>query len=735
MSFGIDWLASVGVRGGSVLLRGRGGGLVDRAVAAMRCAGRGGAIALGVGGAWVMTCGLLSFGVASSAASGWSSEVLPSPSVPNGQLVAVSCPASRSCVAVGNFTDPAEVQTLLVEGWNGRSWSVMTMRTPSGATGSGLSGVSCTSSRACVAVGSSTTASGVGVTLAEVWDGRSWTVQRTANPSGARSSTLVGVSCTTRGFCIAVGSFTDRGGARVPLVERLSGSRWSIRQTPKPGGAKDSSLAGVSCTSASACTAVGSASQGGPFGPLVERWNGTRWSIQRTPIGGVLNGVSCVSTNACIAVGSVATLTLAAPGLTLAERWNGSRWSITRTKNPPPSQVGGGSSLSALNAVSCTSANACVAVGSWTASSGWCSSSYCHVTVTVVQRWDGTRWSMPAARPPKYFDNSVATFSGVSCTSRAACTAVGAQSEYAYVAPWTTLAERWNGSTWTVQSTPSQLGASPADSDLTAVSCASATACTAVGSYPKGGLASGSAPFAEAWDGSTWTSQNMPTPSGAASASLSGVSCASATACTAVGSYSTGYYQPPFPFAEGWNGSAWTIQNTPTPANAALNAVSCTSATACTAVGSYSGAGGGALAEAWDGSTWTSQNMPTPSGVLFAVMSGVSCASARACTALGWSNGVTGRPPFVEAWDGSTWTIQNTPTPANAGRQRCVMRVCDSLHRRRLQRNRSARGGLGWLHLDDPEPARPVRRGLRRAERRVMHLCDSLHRRRERLHE
>jgi hypothetical protein len=42
-------------------------------------------------------------------------------------------------------------------------------------------------------------------------------------------------------------------------------------------------------------------------------------------------------------------------------------------------------------------------------------------------------------------------------------------------------------------------------------------------------------PLAETWDGSTWTIQSTPVSSGG----LSAVSCTSATVCTAVGKYET----------------------------------------------------------------------------------------------------------------------------------------------------------------------------------------------------
>ena len=63
---------------------------------------------------------------------------------------------------------------------------------------------------------------------------------------------------------------------------------------------------------------------------LAERWNGTRWIIQKTPnpAGGTqvaLNGVSCAGDN-CTAVGSYTSRTGRLTAL--AERRRNGRWSI-----------------------------------------------------------------------------------------------------------------------------------------------------------------------------------------------------------------------------------------------------------------------------------------------------------------------------------------------------------------------------------------------------------------------
>jgi hypothetical protein len=217
-------------------------------------------------------------------------------------------------------------------------------------------------------------------------------------------------------------------------------------------------LAGVSCSSASACLAVGFAY--GPR-PLGERWNGKRWSVEQIPgpVSAGLAGVSCVSETACTAVGVIAG---DFPD-TLAEGWNGSSWAIEQP-------FAGGSKQGDLTAVSCGSRSACTAVGSKQVGGGR----------PVVERWNGKAWV--SQRTP----TSTAGLASVSCPSATLCTAVGDYNELSWPDEGTftgdgLLAERWNGTSWWVQQTPSPAGAT--NIGLAAVSCPTLTACTTVGSY------------------------------------------------------------------------------------------------------------------------------------------------------------------------------------------------------------------------------------------------------------
>jgi hypothetical protein len=120
-------------------------------------------------------------------------------------------------------------------------------------------------------------ATGVAQAVAEGWDGTAWTVQQVpANPS-ATGSYLTGVSCTPAGDCTAAGLYTY-GVPPVPgaplgsrtLAEAWNGTSWTLTPTPDVTSSADA-LHGVSCAAAQACTAVGRTTDpGGILATLVE---------------------------------------------------------------------------------------------------------------------------------------------------------------------------------------------------------------------------------------------------------------------------------------------------------------------------------------------------------------------------------------------------------------------------------------------------------------------------------
>jgi hypothetical protein len=614
----------------------------------------------------------------------WTIQTISAPAT--GSLDAVSCASSTACTAVGDTSNGGNTVTL-AEGWNGSSWTLESTPNPGGATTSQLRGVSCAGPTACIAVGSSSDGVHPRV-LAESWNGSSWSLQSVPQPAGSVNSELNGVTCTSTTSCVAVGDFFD-GTSTKPLAETWNGTSWSIRTTPNPPGTSNA-LEGVSCSSATACTAVGAG--------FAERFDGAAWSLQTlapVPHGdtpALLSGVSCASQTSCVAVG--AFFNHEAIETLVAEVWNGTSWKFQPTPlisvndsslldavsctgptdctasgsvhNPvtgnraaievlalrwqlqspvPPN----GAIASNLDAVSCTAAKACQAIGNLEADGS--------TFATFAEGWDGKSWTEEATP-----NATVSNLSGVSCTDATACTAVG---DFDNGGTIQTLAERWDGTGWTILPTPNPTGA--VRSFLLGVSCSSATACTAVGFFV---ASNGSQlPLAEAWNGTAWAIQTTPKPAGATMVQLNGVSCASASACAAVGSGGIGGRTEML--AEIWNGTSWTIKNTPDPpggSDSFLAGVSCTAATACTAAGNvFDGTNTVPLVERWNGSAWSSQSIPAPPGATATNLAGASCAAAKSCVVVGsFLPGSGPRATVAERWNGTSWSIQPTPNPTGA---------------------------------------------------------------------
>jgi hypothetical protein len=339
-------------------------------------------------------------------------------------------------------------------------------------------------------------------------------------------------------------------GAR-PDAASASGG-WTIQSTYAPPRSKANpkaiGLSYVSCPASNACVTIGEA---GVLQLLSESWNGTRWSPLRTPLppaGGKLGGVSCWAASACMAAGF--TENSSSQGVPLVERWNGMSWRRQAVSGPPGA---------AFLDISCPAAQFCMAVGEYNPTPS--------TTATLAEVWNGTHWTvqpMPQA-------GHHARLTSVSCPTVSDCVAVGDNST---LVSGDLVIERWNGTNWTIQRSPQVPRKDGAQ--FLRLSCATASSCTALGNYlpPHAALKT----VVEHWDGTSWVRQHVP---GAASGLLTGVSCPSATSCTAVGGTAAAH----------WNGTAWTLQQTAKPPHALgpyyLVGVSCPTTSVCEAVGSF----------------------------------------------------------------------------------------------------------------------------------------------------
>jgi hypothetical protein len=132
--------------------------------------------------------------------------------------------------------------------------------------------------------------------------------------------------------------------------------------------------------------------------------------------------------------------------------------------------------------------------------------------------------------------------------------------------------------------------------NLYGVSCVSPTFCVAVG-HVDVALPQQDAAVVELWNGTTWSVDS--TPPAADGVTLQGVSCTSGENCVAVGeSYDTLSLMSPKTVVESWDGGSWSLTSSPNKRlGSVLYAVSCADQNDCVAVGRVEGRGGHAMIE------------------------------------------------------------------------------------------------------------------------------------------
>jgi hypothetical protein len=352
--------------------------------------------------------------------------------------------------------------------------------------------------------------------LSPVAGGATWKLQPSPVPTGAKAAPLVGISCASTSSCVAVGGWSrnpDRTGERT-LVESWNGTDWSIVPSPNPADSDFAQLSSVSCSSPSACMAVGFYTDGatGARTALAERWNGTHWAITHVPDATLdfPQSVSCRAANWCTATGY---LNPDYPTV-LVEHWDGHIWMQEDAPTPlnapepdgsrPPAQSG-------LQSISCPSETDCEAVG-------WSKPDTNPDGIALAERWNGRRWLIQSI--------STGPLSGLSCAHPDACTAVGVWEPGDYSDPFVV---RWDGTSWSGQAdAPIKLDSTTLQGGYTGVSCHTATDCTAVGGT--WGTVTGGE-IAEGWDGTSWTEETVAGTIGL----LNAVSCPTSVRCFAVG--------------------------------------------------------------------------------------------------------------------------------------------------------------------------------------------------------
>ncbi len=352
--------------------------------------------------------------------------------------------------------------------------------------------------------------------------------QVTIDPGAGGSLSLADVSCTSATTCTAVGSLVSGSTNTVePVALAETSGTWGapVAITLPSGAFEDGSLNGliaVQCVSAGNCEAVGRFANGASetTTPMASAEVNGVWAAA-TPLGqpangssGIsawLTGLSCPSAGNCSAVGTYFNQANQAEPMVVTETngsWGSPSEIVVATGDQP---------VQGEWSVSCTSAS-CTAAGPLMSGSS---------DVAGVASETNGSWS-DASPVSSTLGTSI---NDISCQN-AGCVAVGAESSSSGSTP--ALFSEANG-TWTLKS----LNSSPAGGDalLVAVSCVSWGNCDVAGD-----VTTGTGVFAVAEEKGVWTkSLSIPVSSGASATvvAITGLSCAAALSCVAVGGVGT----------------------------------------------------------------------------------------------------------------------------------------------------------------------------------------------------
>ena len=452
-----------------------------------------------------------------------------------------------------------------------------------------------------------------------------------ASPNSSTSpivSSLNGVAVISADDVWAVGTYRNTAGADRTLIERWDGTAWSIIPSPNVGNGGNYLLE-VSGVASDDVWAVGWAVG---VGAISMHWDGEQWTAVTVPnLGSVssnLQGVKALASDNVWAVGSFGH---AGQEQTVSIRWNGTAWLVI------PSVVLG--SMSAFLDIDAISANDIWAVGKYRTSGS-------SPEQTLTARWNGTVWSVVSSPNAGSFPNFL---NGVTMVGANDVWAVGT---YDIESP-KTLALRYNGSAWSIVN-------SAGNGTLHEVVAFSASDVWAVGADYDENTGTVS-PVTGRWNGSSWSLGGGPAL-GPSSSTLFNVARGTSGDLWAVGKGRAAGSTVDEAYVAHRAASQWNVVPDQTDGSMmnGLYGIDAVSSNDIWAVGS-TGVSARTLIERWDGSNWNivaSPSVDPGSSYLWAV----SGTSYNNVWAVGHSkSGAAPGQTLAMRWNGTAWSIVASP--------------------------------------------------------------------------
>ena len=217
------------------------------------------------------------------------------------------------------------------------------------------------------------------------FDGSKWSAFSMPKIHGDNTSRLGGVVDLAPNNVWAVGRINIGLGNGNQVIEHFDGTKWSISPGPTFQPTDQHSLESITAISASDIWAAGFilTNNGQSLFPLFEHFDGTSWTAFETlSQNATMFGISAHATNDAWAVGTVAF------SQTAIEHFDGSSWSTVPSPNA-------GLGFNVLTGVTALAPNDVWAAGYFTRDVN-----STRPAKTLIEHWDGTKWSIvPSPNP------------------------------------------------------------------------------------------------------------------------------------------------------------------------------------------------------------------------------------------------------------------------------------------------------------------------------------------------
>lgn len=328
------------------------------------------------------------------------------------KLTDISGSSANDIWAVGRQQNGQE---LLIEHWDGKSWSFVsspTINDPTAIVNSeGVKVASLSPTNAWLVGISSTTDKHA---LAEHWDGKTWNIVSLPLPTNTTDATVTAITAitaiTANDIWVAGDTASSNGQtAPTPVVEHWNGQNWQIVTSPAfpqygdvtamtASSAHDLWISALQITPATGTTAtptpgVTPTPTNTPTGTtaIFLRWDGSQWHQSVNPLSvsvGVIFSLSADASNDVWATGQPAQMGTTPP----IEHWNGTGWSVVNNidVSPPDLKLSG----ALLNHVLALAPDNVWAVGSgWVTIDGSAGTPNTHYT-QVIEHWNGLQWQL-----------------------------------------------------------------------------------------------------------------------------------------------------------------------------------------------------------------------------------------------------------------------------------------------------------------------------------------------------